>query len=644
MNINIGLDKDFEKKFNELKEKYGEELASLNGLANSQLNYNDFIDNFVDTDVVADSSIDPNANVGHKDVVTLEHEMNKPHYKLLALNKIYYELRKQFNKETADEWFEAEYTRALYLHDAPTSSTKPYCYAYTLKDLAEKGLYFIEGYNAEPAQHLGTFVTFLKEFISYTSNRTSGACGLPNLIPYMYYFWSRDVRNGYYTETPEKYAKQQIQSFIYAINQPYCRDGIQSAFVNTSIFDHEYLMALFGGEKFPDGSFMIDELEEIMDFQKMFLEEMSEIRSHNMFTFPVNSISLIKKDGKFADEDFAKWACEHNRRWNDSNFFVDDTVTSLSNCCRLKSSISDLGFFNSIGGTALRVGSVKVSTVNLARIAYESNTEEEYIQKLKETVEINLKLLHVVRSIIKRNIEKGLLPNYTYGLIDLKTQYNTCGFVGVYETMKKFGYTYTDEFDNTFYDDNAFRFGKNIFETMHQVKNEFQKDKDYMINLEQSPAENCATKLQKADELLYPELVVKDLPLYANQFIGLSIKTTMKERIKIASAFDKYCNGGSVLHANIEAPFSNFEQAWDMLNYITDQGVTYFAFNTKIQVCENNHAFFGTKCPVCGGSVESEYTRVVGFYTKISTWSKERKAEFKLRKWADTTSEDSFLA
>jgi len=590
MKINIKLDPDFSYEFTKLKSKYGEDIAKLNGLADSQLDYTDFIDNFIDKKVVADASIDPNANVGHKDVVTLEHEMSKPHYKLLALNKIYYEMKKQFGKEDADKWLQLEYSRGLYLHDAPTSSTKSYCiypteccefiyegkkiyasleqmynlvkeseltdelilykipknllvadydtnrkkfrytkvnciskkpvdkdlyyiralnnfdiittedhkiittkkdkkakellkedliysiynnnlfdnsiyeyngldltkelgwligiylaegynsrgqlcicqdeekssdiynkivrvcdnigipynlnvknriqlkngnnnwerkmltiiqgkysyskclcpdfihfnedflkgfiggivdgdgtignnnhcmirmasrtlinqikaigmhfgvyfggntpylstreksftqrraiysasanmnqnkdfflemnstkinekftnfsynaeyntscifeqgeipikmseqtyqyyeevydlstdshtfmcnnilvhncYAYTLKDLAEKGLYFIEGYNAEPAQHLGTFVTFLKEFISYTSNRTSGACGLPNLIPYMYYFWSRDVKQGYYTETPEKYAKQNIQSFIYAI-------------------------------------------------------------------------------------------------------------------------------------------------------------------------------------------------------------------------------------------------------------------------------------------------------------------------------------------------------------------------------------------------------------------------------------------
>lgn len=80
------------------------------------------------------------------------------------------------------------------------------CFAYDLKDLAEKGLYFLNNFNAEPPQHLSTFVDFVKEFISFASNRSSGACGLPNLIPYMYYFWRKDCEEGYATKSPEYYA------------------------------------------------------------------------------------------------------------------------------------------------------------------------------------------------------------------------------------------------------------------------------------------------------------------------------------------------------------------------------------------------------------------------------------------------------
>lgn len=633
MNININLSKNFVTAYNHMQAKYGEEFAKLNGFADSQLSYTDFIDNFIDTDTVADASVDGSSNVGNKDIRTLMNEMPKPHRKLLAFHKIYYEINKKYGFKTANEWLEAEWNKALYMHDADTCTYVHYCFAYDLKDLAERGLFFLNRFNAEPPQHLETFIDFVKEYINFVTNRSSGACGLPNLIPYMYYFWKKDCDEGYAVKSPDYHARQQIQRFVYAVNQPYTRDGIQSAFTNVSVFDKEYLMALFGGATFPDGSLMIDSIDEIQEFQKIFMETVASIRASNMFTFPVLSISLLRKNHKFADVDFAKWAVRHNMQWYDSNFFIDDSVTSLSNCCRLKSDIQDLGYFNSIGGTALKVGSVKVSSINLARLALESETEEEYLTKLKDITILNCKALDAVRYIIRRNDEKRLLPNFSQGLVDFEHLYNTIGVIGIYETMKKFGYVYFDEFENAYYLKEADAFGKKIFDVIHETKNEFAADKDYKINIEQIPGETAAVKMQKADKMLYPDTVIDDLPLYGNQFIPLGIKTALDERIRIAALFDSYCNGGSIAHINIEAPFNNFDQAWKMTEYIADQGLTYFAFNTRIQACKHNHAFFGKICPKCGEPVATEYTRIVGFYVPIATWSDERTAEYEMREW-----------
>ena len=641
MNINIRLNKNFTTQYNKLQDEFGTDIAKINGFDDGQLSYTDFIDNFVDQKTVADASIDGNSNVSHKDIVTLEKEMPKPHEKVLAFNKIYYEIQKKYGFQTANEWLRAEWIGQLYMHDANTTSFKHYCFAYDLKDLAEKGLFFIEGRNAKPAKHLSTFVDFVKEYISYACNRSSGAVGLPNLIPYMFYFWKKDVDDGYFVRDKVYYAKQQFQRFIYAVNQPFLRDGSQSAFTNTSVFDRPYFEALFGGSEFPDGTFMIDYEEEIIEFQKWYMEVMAEIRHDNMFTFPVSTISLLRQNGKFVDEDFATWAIAHNMEWSDSNIFCDSSVNSLSNCCRLKSNIEDLGYFNSVGGTALKVGSIKVSTVNLARIALDTNSEEEYLSELTKRVTVNLKALDCVRHIIKRNVEKGLLPNFSYGLVDFPHLYNTIGFIGIYETMKKFGYTRVDEFGDTYYTDKASAFGKKIFETMRKTADDFIKeyDCDYQINTEQIPGETAAAKLMRKDKFFYPKANIYDLPLYGNQFIPLGIKTTGQERVRIASEFDGYCSGGSILHYNIDAPFDSFEKAWKMTNYIADQGVTYFAFNTKIQACKHNHAFYGTKCPVCGEPVDTEFTRIVGFYTPVKTYSKERKAEFEMRKWGDINAE-----
>ena len=87
MQINIKLDKNFTTQYNKMQNEYGTEMAKLNGFADNQLSYTDFIDNFIDKSTVADSSIDGNSNVKRKDIVTLLTEMPKPHRKLLAFNK-----------------------------------------------------------------------------------------------------------------------------------------------------------------------------------------------------------------------------------------------------------------------------------------------------------------------------------------------------------------------------------------------------------------------------------------------------------------------------------------------------------------------------------------------------------------------------
>ena len=54
---------------------------------------------------------------------------------------------------------------------------------------------------------------------------------MPDLIVYMYYFWKKDVENNYYLQDPKYYAKQNFQRLIFAVNQTYVRDSIQSALV-----------------------------------------------------------------------------------------------------------------------------------------------------------------------------------------------------------------------------------------------------------------------------------------------------------------------------------------------------------------------------------------------------------------------------
>ena len=449
MDIRLNLDEDFCSKIKQLSEKYGEKFEIMNGFSNSHLNFTDYIDNFLESNSVSDITIDPTANCSVRDVRTLLNDMVKPHNKLLCLNKIFIEFKKKYGIDEANKWLEGEWNGESYLHDSSSASFIPYCYAYDLDQIVEKGLFFINKFRTGAPKHLTTYNDHVLEFISWASNRTSGAVGLPSYLLYSYYFWYNDVKNNFYLKDPEYYRKQCFQKFIYDLNQPYLR-VTECAFSNITIMDRNYLIELFGGRTFPNGDYVIDHIEGIINHQKVFMNTVSEIRKRTMMTFPVLTFSLLYQNGKFVDTEFARWCNKHNMQWFDSNFYVGSDVTSLSNCCRLISNTSKLNaFINSIGGTSLSIGSVKVNTINLRRISIESQgSTSKYLEILKERVDTCVKVLDVVRSIISKNIDNGLLPNYTHKLIELSKQYNTIGITAMYEAINDFGFIDTDEFGN----------------------------------------------------------------------------------------------------------------------------------------------------------------------------------------------------
>lgn len=634
MNIHINLDNDFERQLEKLKVKYGEEITKINGFSDSQLDYTDFIDNFVDEDNnenVADKSIDSSANVSVRDIRTLLDEMSKPHQKLLSLNKIYYEMKKAYGKKIANKWLEDEFSGALYMHDAHSASFFSYCYAYELQDLAERGLYFLPN-NPYPAQHLSTFIGHLREFICWVSNRSAGACALPSFFIYTYYFWKKDVESGFpFASDPEYYRRQMFEQFIFEVNQIHGRIT-QCPYTNLIIMDRNYITELFGDRTFPDGTYVIDYVDEIIEHQKVYMETECKIRERVFMTFPVYTYALLFQNGQFVDEEFARWCNKQNLCWYDSNFYIGDSVTNLASCCRMLNDISkQKQFQSSIGGSLVEIGSVKVSTINLMRIALESKGDKnKFIKILTERVKLNMMALDRVRHIIKRNEEKGLLPNYTYKVINLDKQTTTNGLTAMFEALDYMGMINRDEFDSVSYSEEGIEFAKKIMDTVNKLQDE--SGYDYNVSLEIIPAESANAKLCKKDNIIYS--LDKNF-IYSNQWTSLMAKCSMQERIKLSSILDKKAGGGQILHINLEGAKLTEELAWKSLNDIANSGVIYFAWNPKLSLCQHGHTFFGDTCPICGEPKTDEASRIVGYLVAVSKYSLDRSHEYHNRQWYD---------
>lgn len=625
--VDIKLDNDFAKKLEELKEKYGEEFVKLNGLSQNYLNFTDFIDNFIDSENTANSTIDANANVQSKDICNLINEIPKPFLKLLGLNKVYYETKKQYGIDKANELLEAEWNGNIFIHNGSDISFRPYCFNYDLEKLATKGMYFIGNIKTKPAKHLSTFCDHLLEFISWVSNRQSGAAGIANALMWLFWFWKNDVDNGHYLKSPEYYRDQCFQKFCFDLNMPYLRIA-QAAYTNVSIYDKTYCMEMFGGFVYPDGKLFIDYVDEFIEFQKAFMRRVSELRKDNVFTYPVLTYCLVFRDGKFQDEEFAKWCSTHNMEWADSNFLISPDTTSAASCCRLLSDTSKLtGVMNSIGGSTLDIGSVSVITLNLAGFAYQSKSIDDFFNILTRYTNLVIEGNNVIRGIIKRNVEKGILPNYSYELMRMEKQFSTIGLNGLWEAVKHFGLAKQDAFGYWYYTDEGTDFASQILDKINEIKDSYEFD--YSINVEQTPMENGAIKVAAKNKLLYNS---EDY-ITGNQWIALRDKATIQERTKIAGILDNKCGGGCISHIQIDAPFNNEDTAWNMLNYIAKQGVIYFAFNLKINMDKEKHSFTTKTCPICGSAPTDTYQRVVGYLVPSSSWSEGRKRELSERDW-----------
>lgn len=406
--------------------------------------------------------------------------------------------------------------------------------------------------------------------------------------------------------------------------------------------DIDHIVKFFGEEKYPDGSDVLTHLDGILKFQKDFLNFIGELRQEKWHTFPVLSASLIFKDGEYQDPETFHNVVHHNWKYgfNDVNMMNVEEATSLASCCRLvsdKDAINENKTFNSIGGSDVNVGSTKVVTLNLVRYALLSNgNTDKFLQMVQDKVKLIHKYHYAHRETLKKLVNKGLLPLYTYGMMSFEDQFATVGINGVYEALKILKGIEQGE-NGSCYNETGFDIAKKMFAIINEENKKTKELYDYMANVEQVPAESTAVKLNKKDRLFFGnrfinERLGEDCYIYGNQWIPLKEQTNIFNRIE-ASKLDNYCGGGAILHVNLGENFNTLEEAKEFTIGLAKKGVKYFSYISLIDICENDHSFFGSTCPICQGKSVSKGIKIVGYLVKQDSYKKERKQELDERKF-----------
>ena len=509
------------------------------------------------------------------------------------------------------------------------------CWAFDTYDVLEKGLLFVTNYPSVPAKHSDVFLQHVIQLLQYAAPQLVGATAIPNVLVIYSALLKYDSEDENYPipdyRVDEKmfnrYFEQRMQELVFLLNQPLRQ--VQSTFTNITIFDRPFLTSLCNMYLIKGNNIDIDFA---MKVQKDFLVIFNKMQEKQLATFPVLTVQFKKNEkGEVEDEDLLDFISEINIPWGHINIFNDISLNALSSCCRLVNNVEDIikaakdENMNLIGGSSIKVGSLGVTTINLVRVALMSNKDEDkFFEILNKNAEDCYKINHCRRTIIQRKISEGEMPLYDLGFMSLKNQYSTLGLNGLNECLDFMGYDIKTE--------EGKQFAIKVQTFLDDLCNRMIKKYEYRCNIEQIPAEGTASKLAEADKILYKQ---DKYVIYANQFIPLTEETELLKRIELQSEFEKYFSGGTILHINVGEKIKSKEVMKSLIRYVIKQGVKYFAVNYFFKKCKEGHMTYDngqSVCELCNSEIVEKYTRVVGFMVPISSWSKQRKEEYKERK------------
>jgi len=535
-------------------------------------------------------------------------------------------LEKLYSKEIA----EAHIKGFIHIHDL-AHPIIGYCCGWSLMKLLK------EGFNgpftivsSKPPKHLSSALGQLVNFFGVVQQEWAGAQAVNGfdtlLAPFIYY-----------DKLSYKEVKQLIQEFIFNLNITY-RWGMEAVFSNimfdlTVPKDLENVPVIVGEVK--DKCYG-DFKEEMDIINRAFLEVMLEgDGSERPFTFPIPTYGITKNFewdgiGNLLAKVTSKWGTPYFQNFIGSDLSQTD-VRAM--CCRLQLNLNELkkktgGLF----GYGDSTGSIGVVTINLSRLAYFAKTEDEFFELLEKYMDISKRSLEIKRKIVKKSIEKGLMPYSKIYLGHLKHHFSTIGLIGGNEMCLNL-------LNCSIAEEDGHGFAIKVLDFMRQKIKEYQRETGNLYNLEATPAEGCCYRLAKIDRMEFKDIITagtKESPYYTNStHLPVNIEIPLYQAIRHQEQLETKYTGGCVFHTFLaESP--DVEALKILIRNICEKSkLPYISITPTYSVCKNHGYIKGRhfNCPKCNEEC-LVYSRVTGYLRPIQNYNPGKYEEFlQRREW-----------
>ena len=536
-----------------------------------------------------------------------------------------------------DEIAKAHRNCDIHIHDL--SMLSGYCAGWSIKQLIQEGLGGVVGkITSAPAKHLSTLCNQMVNFLGIMQNEWAGAQAFSSFDTYLAPFVRADGLT--YPEV-----KKCIESFIYGVNIP-SRWGTQAPFSNITLDwtvpdDLKNLPAIVGGKEM---DFTYGDCRKEMDMvNKAFIETMIEGDAEGRgFQYPIPTYS-ITKDFDWSDTENNRLLFEMTAKYGTpyfSNYINSDMQPGdvRSMCCRLRLDLRELrkksgGFF----GSGESTGSVGVVTINMPRIAYLSENEEEFYKRLDRMMDISARSLHIKRTVISKLLDEGLYPYTKRYLGTFDNHFSTIGLIGMNEAglnakwlRKDLTHKETREFT------------KKVLLHMRERLSDYQEMYGDLYNLEATPAESTTYRLAKHDVAQSPDIITaaekSGTPYYTNSsHLPVGYTDDVFEALDIQDELQTLYTSGTVFHTFLGEKLPGWKAAAALARKIAENyRLPYYTISPTYSICRDHGYLSGEqyKCPYCGRETEV-YSRITGYYRPVKNWNDGKTQEFKERKVYD---------
>ena len=540
--------------------------------------------------------------------------------------------------EIYDEEIAAAHRSAdIHIHDM--SMLTGYCAGWSLRQLIQEGLGGIPGkISSSPASHLATLCNQMVNFLGIMQNEWAGAQAFSSFDTYLAPFVKVD--NLSYNEV-----KKCIESFIYGVNTP-SRWGTQAPFSNITLDwtcppDLAEQPAIVGGKPM---DFKYKDCKKEMDMvNKAFIEIMIEGDANGRgFQYPIPTYS-ITRDFDWTDNENNRLLFEMAAKYGTpyfSNYINSDMEPSdiRSMCCRLRLDLRELrkksgGFF----GSGESTGSVGVVTINMPRIAYLAENEQDFYARLDRLMDVSARSLKIKRDIITKLMDEGLYPYTRRYLGTFNNHFSTIGLVGMNEAglnAKWLRANLTDE--------RVQRFAQDVLNHMRERLVIYQEQYGDLYNLEATPAESTTYRLAKHDKERYPDIITANengTPYYTNSsHLPVGYTEDVFSALDIQDELQTLYTSGTVFHTFLGEKLPDWKAAAKLVRTVAENyKLPYFTLSPTYSVCRNHGYIAGEiyTCPKCGEKTEVN-SRITGYYRPVQNWNDGKAQEFKDRQTYNT--------